>query len=178
LVGLSALTGCSALGSTGDKGYISGDGQIVQYHPEDRDDPVRLTGTSLDDKPIDVSDYRGKVVVLVVWAAWCSPCAHEAPDVAAASTELRDAAQFVGIDIRDNKANAQSFVRNYDIPYPSVYDADGKALLGFPNGLGPRTIPAFAVLDKQGRVASTIAGELPSKLTLVDLVKEIAAEHG
>jgi thiol-disulfide isomerase/thioredoxin len=173
-----ALTGCSALGSTGDKGYISGDGQIVQYHPADRDDPVELTGTSLEDTPLDVTDYRGKVVVLVVWAAWCAPCAREAPDLAAAATELGGVAQFVGIDIRDNQANAQAFVRNYEITYPSVFDPDGRALLGFPNGLGPRTIPAFAVLDKQGRVAATIRGELPSKLTLVDLVEEIAAEDG
>jgi len=150
----------------------------VQYDAADRDEPVSLTGTSLDDAPLDVADYRGKVVVLVVWAAWCAPCAREAPDLAEAATDLKDTAQFVGIDIRDNQANAQSFVRNYEIPYPSVFDPDGEALLGFPNGLGPRTIPAFAVLDEQGRVAATIRGELPSKLTLVDLVEEIAAEDG
>jgi hypothetical protein len=59
------------------------------------------------------------------------------------------------------------------VPYPSVYSADGKALLQFQGTLGPRTIPAFVVLDDEGRIAASIIGSLPSTQTLVDLVTDL-----
>ena len=163
---------------TGDKGYVSGDGQVVQYDVADRGDPASVSGKDLDGNPVDVADNSGKPSVLVVWAAWCAPCRAEASDVVAAANELSGVAEFLGIDIRDNPTNAKGFVRTYDVPFPSLSDPEGRTLLSFPVGLGPRTIPAFAVLDSEGRVAATIAGELPSRLTLVDLVKEVAAEDG
>jgi thiol-disulfide isomerase/thioredoxin len=175
---LLALTGCSALQGTGDKGYVSGDGQVVQYDAADRGEPASVSGKDLDGNAVDVADNSGRPTVVVVWAAWCGPCRAEAPDVVAAARELSGVADFLGLDIRDSPTNAKSFVRTFGVPYPSLSDPEGRALLSFPVGLGPKTIPGFAVLDSQGRVAATIAGPLPSKLTLVELVKEVAAEDG
>jgi hypothetical protein len=62
------------------------------------------------------------------------------------------------------------------VPYPSFYSPDGKAMLAFPGTLSPNTIPAFAVLDAQGRVAASIIGKLPSKQTLVDLVGDLRTQ--
>ena len=172
------LAGCSSLQGTGDTGYVPGDSQVVQYDDADRGDPAAVSGEDLEGNRVDVADNGGKPTVLVVWAAWCGPCRAEAPEVVAAANELSGVADFLGIDIRDSPTNAKSFVRTFDVPYPSLSDPEGRTLLNFPVGLGPKTIPAFAVLDGDGRVAATIAGELPSKLTLVDLVREVAAEDG
>ncbi len=162
---------------TGDKGYVSGDGQVVVRDVADRGDPVSISGTDLDGKPLDVASYRGKPTVLAVWAAWCAPCRAEIGDVTAAAEQLTGTAEFVGVDIRDTPANARAFVRTFDVPYPSISDPEGRALLDL-GGLGPRTVPAFAVLDAQGRLAATIAGPLPSRLTLVDLVTQVAGDDG
>ena len=64
------------------------------------------------------------------------------------------------------------------MPYPSVYSPDGKALLPFAGTLTPNSIPSFVVLDRDGRVAASIIGELPSRRTLVDLAQDVAAEDG
>ena len=171
---LLVLTACSSLQGTGDKGFVTGDGRIRTVDAVDRKDPIELTGDDLDGKPLDIADFQGKPVVVVVWGSWCGPCRGEAPDVVAAATELGDRAQFVGINLRDPSTdNAQSFVRNFEVPYPSFYSPDGKAMLQFPGTLGPRSIPAFVVLDQDGRVAASILGELPSTQTLVDLVTDI-----
>jgi thiol-disulfide isomerase/thioredoxin len=169
------LTGCTSLQGTGDKGFVTGDGAISQVSAAERGDPVALRGKDLDGAPLDLARLRGKPVVVVVWGSWCTPCRAEAPDVVAAQKRLGGGARFVGINIRDASADqAAGFVRSFDIPYPSFFSPDGEALLAFPGTLGPRTIPAFVVLDAQGRVAASIIGRLPSVTTLVDVVHDAA----
>jgi len=171
---LLALTACTSLQGTGDKGFVTGDGRIRTVAAADRTEPIELTGDDLDGKPLDIAAFRGKPVVVAVWGSWCGPCRGEAPDVVAAATELGDRAQFVGINLRDSSTdNAKAFVRNFGVPYPSIYSPDGQAMLQFSGTLGPRTIPAFVVLDGDGRIAASIIGELPSTQTLVDLVSDV-----
>ncbi len=142
-----------------------------------REDAISLDGEDLDGDPLAVQDFRGKPVVLVVWGSWCAPCRDEAPDVVDAAEELGDDVQFVGINIRDaSTAQAQAFTRKFDVDFPSFYSPSGDALLAFPGVLGLRTIPAFAVLDSEGRVAASIIGKLPSRQTLVDVTKDVVDE--
>ena len=167
-------TGCSSLSGTGDKGFYSGEGDVDVVPAADRGDPVELTGEDLDGQPVDLADYRGKPVVVVVWGSWCGPCRAEAPDVVAAANEIGGRAQFLGINLRNaSTTDAQAFVRTFKVPYPSVFSPDGKAMLQFQGTLGPNSIPSFVVLDDEGRIAASILGALPSKRTLVDLVDEI-----
>jgi thiol-disulfide isomerase/thioredoxin len=142
-----------------------------------REDTITLDGEDLAGDPLAVQDFRGKPVVLVVWGSWCAPCRDEAPEVVAAAKELGDDVQFVGINIRDaSSAQAQAFTRKFDVDFPSFYSPSGEALLAFPGVLGLRTIPAFAVLDSEGRVAASIIGKLPSRQTLVDVTKDVVDE--
>ena len=167
------LTGCSSLEGTGDKGFVSGDGTVNVVKAVDRGSPIELTGEDLDGDALDLADLRGKPTVVTVWGSWCGPCVAEAPDVVAAAQELEGTANFVGINLRDaSTAEALAYERKYDVPYPSFYSPDGQAMLAFPGTLGPRTIPAFVVLDGEGRIAASIIGKLPSTRTLVDLVED------
>lgn len=148
-----------------------------QLDPPDRGEPVSLTGEGLDGRELSLADFRGTPVVAVVWGSWCAPCRSEAPDLVAAAEELGDRAQFVGINIRDgSQAQAESFVRRFELPYPSYYSPDGEALLAFSGTLTPNAIPSTVVLDREGRVAASIIGELPSTMTLVEIVEEVATE--
>ena len=112
-----------------------------------------------------------------VWGSWCAACRKEAPWVVGAAEELGDDVQFVGINIRDaSTAQAQAFERRFGIDFPSFYSPDGEAFLAFPGVLSPRTIPAFVVLDAEGRVAASILGRLPSQQTLVDVADDVVDE--
>jgi thiol-disulfide isomerase/thioredoxin len=165
------------LTGTGDTGFVTGDGSVTEVAPADRGDVVSLTGPAVDGQDLDLADYRGKPVVVVVWGSWCTPCRAEAPDVVAAARQLDDRAQFVGINIRDpSTEQAASFVRRFEVPYPSYYSPDGRALLAFRGTLTPNSIPSFVVLDGEGRVAASIIGRLPSTTTLVEVVKDVAAD--
>jgi thiol-disulfide isomerase/thioredoxin len=171
LLACSLLSGCSSLQGSGSKGFVTGDGKIRTVDAADRGKPIELTGDDLDGKPLDLATFRGRPVVVVVWGSWCGPCRAETPEVNAAAAKLGARAQFVGINLRNSSTDdALAFVRKQGVKYPSFYSPNGEAMLHFPGTLGPNTIPAFVVLDAQGRIAASIIGSLPSEQTLVDLV--------
>ena len=174
---LLALVGCSSLSGTGDKGYISGTGVPTEVAPADRGEPVSLTGTDLDGEEVDLADLRGTPVVVNVWASWCPPCIREQPDLNEAAEALGDDVAFLGLNIRDaSRDDAAAYVRDLEVPYPSVYSADGAALLPFAGTLTPRSIPSTVVLDREGRVAASVNGRVPTTQTLVSLVEAVLDE--
>lgn len=176
---LLLATGCtSADDGTGDKGYISGNGQIVLLDPADRGQPVELTGEDLHGRSVSLADLRGTPVVVNVWASWCPPCREEMPELVSASEELDPDVQFLGLNIRDNAVeSARLFEEQFEVPYPSIFSPDGQELLAFSGSLSPRTIPSTVVLDARGRIAATVIGTIPSAgSTFVELVRDVAAE--
>lgn len=64
--------------------------------------------------------------------------------------------QFVGINTRDTSTRpAREFEKNFDVPYPSLYDPTGKLMLRFKKGtLNPQLIPSTLVIDRDGRIAA------------------------
>lgn len=168
LAGLLLLTGCGITG-TNKGGYITGDGRVTQWLPSHRAAPISLSGKTLEGKPLDIAADRGKVLVVNIWWSGCGPCRTEMPMLQAVSQEHAGEVGFVGIDIRDNSAqSALAWERSVGATYPSLYSPDGAANSAF-RGL-PGTTPVTVVLDKQGRMASLVAGPIPSKTTLDDLI--------
>ncbi len=177
LLGTVALTGCSSLEGSGDKGYVTSDGQLELVAAADRGEPIDLEGEDLDGASVSLADLRGKPVVVNVWWSACPPCRVEQPELTEAATELEGEAAFVGLNIRDASVDqAKAYVRSFEVPYPSVFSADGKALVPFYGTLTAYTVPATVVLDADGRIAASILGQLPSKQTLLDVVADTAAE--
>jgi thiol-disulfide isomerase/thioredoxin len=115
-------------------------------------------------------------VVLNVWGSWCGPCRTEAPILADTARDLADqGVQFIGINTRDHgTARPLAFQRNFDIPYPSIYDPDGSTLLSFTGTLPLNAIPSTVIIDRKGRVAGRVLGEIRSETTFRDLVEEVA----
>jgi len=175
LAGLLVLSGCSSPEGTGDKGFVTGDGQVTRLAADDREGVVDYEGEDLQGEPMALADLRGRPAVVVVWGSWCTPCRAEVPDVVAAAEQLEGEAEVVGLNIRDPSPDqARAFVRTNEVPYPSFYSPDGKAMLAFRGVLTPNSIPSFVVLDADGRVAASIIGTLPSTDTLVELTRDVA----
>jgi thiol-disulfide isomerase/thioredoxin len=180
LLPVGLLAGCGQdIGSSGNQGYVSGQGIITSVAAADRKVPGPVSGTTLDGDQISLSDFRGKVVVVNVWGSWCGECAGEAPMLTRAASELakKDVA-FLGIDSRDSsKVNAQAFVRRFKTPYPSIYDQGGRTLLAFRGTLTPNSVPSTIIIDKQGRVAGSVLGSI-TRTTLDDLVDDALGASG
>jgi len=172
-----SLAGCSRgdVGSSGDQGFVSGKGVITVLKTPDRKRPGPVEGMTLGGRHVSLSDFPGKVVVVNVWGSWCPPCRAEAPMLADAARALRSkGVAFLGINSRNpEKAGPKAFVRHYKIPYDSIYDPDGRTLLAFHDTLPPNSIPSTVILDRQGRVAASVIGEV-TRTTLDDLVHDVS----
>jgi thiol-disulfide isomerase/thioredoxin len=159
-----ALTGCTSSTTTtassgaGGTTFVAGTGEITTVPQGERRAAPDLSGRTLEGRNLDVAAYRGKVVVLNIWGSWCSPCRAEAPNLAAVAEAERKAGkdvQFVGINTRDMETSqALSFQKEFDVPYPSLFDPYGRLILRFPKGsLNPQAIPTTIILDRQGKIA-------------------------
>lgn len=180
LLAVVVLTGCSTLDAAGDKGYVSGNGQVTELPPVERGEPVTLAGEGLEGEQLSLEALRGKVVVVNVWGAWCTDCRKEAPELVSVATDMSgEDVAFLGIDARDaSRANARGYVRTFGVPFPSIYDPRGVTLLEFSGTITPNSIPSTIVLDRDGRVAASILGALPSEGTLRAVIEKVVAEDG
>lgn len=169
---LLILTGCSGA-SGADAGFVSGKVGLTVVPPTEREPAPVATGEGLEGGRV-TTDHPGKVVVINVWGSWCEPCRAEAPALQAAWERTREVAQFVGIDTRDpDPAPPLAFQRTFGITYPSIHDPQGRSLLEFSGSLPPSGIPSTLVVDREGRIAARVIGEVDEN-TLVSLVTDTA----
>ena len=160
-----------------DKGFISGDGTYTEILPADRGEPIEFTGSTETGATVTSADYRGQVLVVNFWYAECAPCRAEAPDLEDAFQATKDdGASFLGVNVRNQAETAISFAKTHGITFPSVIDTDSALQLAFSSDVPPNAVPTTLVLDKEGRVASRILGQLRSASILETLVRQTLAE--
>lgn len=172
---IALVAACGATG-TGDKGYVGADGIITRLAPDERRAVEGdVSGETLDGDQWALDDQRGKVVVLNVWGTWCPPCRKEAPVLSEAARQLQaDGVIFMGINTRDSSAaQGRAFERNFKVAYPSLFDPDGRTLLAFRGTITPNAIPSTLVIDRDGKVAASVLGEITSARTLIGLVEDV-----
>lgn len=159
-----------------NKNYIAGDGSVTEYATSNRSAPVAFTGKLFDGTTVNAGTFRGKVTVLNFWYAACAPCRKEAPSLQALHAEFESqGVLFYGVNIRDERATADAFDRNFGLTYPSLQDQDGGVLLAMTKYVPAAAVPTTLVLDEQGRVSARILGEL-DKGTLKTLIQSALAE--
>jgi thiol-disulfide isomerase/thioredoxin len=162
---LFGVAGCAGTGNVNTSvdsglGFIQGDGAIAVYKTADRAMVGDVSGTTLQGKPLSLSSYRGKVVVVDFWSSSCGPCNGEERWFEALSKQdASKGVQFVGIDERDNRDSALSFERGFHVTYPSLFDRTDSFVLDFP-GAAPPSTPTTIVLDPTGHIAARVSGAL------------------
>lgn len=170
LLSTTLLTGCGGGTSSTQENFVSGNGAVTKIAKSDRKSAPVLSGMTLQGEN-ETIEY-GKVTVVNVWASWCSPCRAEIPTLIALSKKFNDA-QFVGILTRDNPVNAEAFSRRLSMPYPTFID--DALLIGFHGALAANAIPSTVLIDKKGKVAARISGEI-TVASLSKLIDELSAE--
>lgn len=140
--------------------------------PVDRE--VQVLGED-DGTVTSLADYAGEVVVLNFWASWCGPCREEQPDLNEAVVALEGLpVSFLGVNIDDTVPNALAHVREFEIPYPSLFDPSVAYAAEF-GAVGPRSIPTTIMIDHEGRVAARLFG-ITDFIEVTALAERLAQE--
>lgn len=159
-----------------NKNYVAGDGSVTEFAVADRKAAVEISGKLFDGTAVVPADLLGQVTVLNFWFAACAPCRVEAPSLEGLYQDFKgQGVQFYGVNLRDEKATAEAFDKTFNLTYPSFADKDGGVLLAVSGLVPPGAVPTTLVLDKQGRVASRVLGEI-QKGTLKALITSAVAE--
>ena len=110
----------------------------------------------LDGKTVQLSDFKGKVVVLNFWATWCPPCRREIPDLVALHNKYADQGVVViGVSLDEGGAAVvKSFATKSGIHYPLVMgDPQTAQAYG-----GISAIPTTFIISRDGKLAGSIEG--------------------
>lgn len=161
-----------------DKGYISAEFTVVEIAPDERGEPVEFGGVTESGDEFESADIAGDVAVVNFWYAACGPCRVEAKDLESVWQTYEDEdVSFIGVNTYDQPDTARAFADEYGVTYPSLMDVDnGEAKLAFASVTPIQATPTTLVLDKQGRVAARIIGQIDGTSILSTLVKDALAE--
>jgi peroxiredoxin len=115
-----------------------------------------FTLPGLDGKMVSLDDYKGKVVLLNIWATWCPPCVDEMPSMEKLYQELKGEAfeiLAVSIDVLGAK-EVIPFMKKHKLSFPGLTDTNG-AIKSLYQTTG---VPESFIIDKDGIIVEKIIG--------------------
>ncbi len=127
----------------------------------------------LDGNPISLADYRGKVVLLDFWAAWCGPCVGEIPNVKAVYEKYHGKGfDVIGVSFDEDESVVREFIKERALPWRQILDSEGFGGV-FAKQYGVSGIPAPFLIDQAGKVISVKArGSLLSELVETEIASK------
>lgn len=117
-----------------------------------------LTATDMQGKPVTLSAFKGKTVLLDFWTTWCPPCRADAPALDKLYRKYGEGGQeftIVGISVSEDRAVVEEFLKSHPHSFPIVLTSENE--LPGPYQIG--AFPTYIVIDKDGTVASAVEGD-------------------
>jgi cytochrome c biogenesis protein CcmG, thiol:disulfide interchange protein DsbE len=104
----------------------------------------------LDGSKFELEGRRGKVVLLNLWATWCGPCRFEIPELQAIHDRYKEKNfEVVGVSVDESGIESvRDFVKEHEMTYPVVLDAEGKLVNVFQTSI----LPTSVVIDRSGKI--------------------------
>jgi len=106
-----------------------------------------------------LSNFKGKVVMVNFWATYCTPCVKEMPSIQRLNSRLKDTQfQILAIDVAEDRAAIEAFLKRFKIAitFPILIDTEGNVVEAW--GVG--TVPTTFIIDPQGTLRYVHYGAL------------------
>jgi len=133
-----------------------------------------VTPAAAADSTLDLTDYRGKVVVVDFWASWCVPCRRSFPWLIEMQEKYgEDGLLVIGINMDEDDTAAEDFLEKYPVNFRIVRDPDGVLAREY----DVIAMPSSYVIDRDGEIAAQhlgfkVAREPQYEALLVQLLQD------
>ena len=121
-----------------------------------------LTLTDIQGVTHSLSDFRGQVVLVNLWATWCPPCKAEMPTLQSYHNKYSDKGfTVIAINDGDPTADVIQFVKDYSLTFPIWLDP---TYIATEDAFKTLNLPSSFVIDRDGTVRLSWVGEINSKM--------------
>lgn len=121
-----------------------------------------------------IADYRGKWVLVNLWASWCPPCREETPALERFHRRNRNRLTVLGINVQDNSKDALAFLDSHGPTYPQLRSVGNERSDAF----GSTGVPENFLVDPQGRLALIRLGPVDDRFLAERVIPIIEGRTG
>lgn len=143
--------------------------KMIEKVPKPGEQAIDFTYADINGDTLSLSDFKGKLVYVDVWATWCRPCRAELPALNLLETDYHNKEIiFVSVSVDKNKEEWEKMVKNKELGGVQLWAGTGSSISENYAIFG---IPRFMLFDKKGNVITTDAPR-PSFKSIIDENKE------
>ena len=130
-----------------------------------------FTGTTVEGETVALSDLKGKIVLVNIFASWCGPCRVEAPHLVEVYNSIdKEKIEFVGLNLQESPGAVVDFRDEFFIDFPLVLDEGGDLT----NIYSPIGLPTTWFIDQDGVIRFTFSGPM-TKESLQVILDDVEA---
>ena len=125
---------------------------------------------------VNLSDYKGKVIVLNVWATWCRPCVAEIPELITAQKALKNSdVRVIGVAVDGENVDLKKFLDKIRASGFETFIDGNQAI---PGKMGVSVVPTNFIIDGNGNLVAYAEGYLPwENPQIISFLKEIGKKY-
>jgi cytochrome c biogenesis protein CcmG/thiol:disulfide interchange protein DsbE len=132
-----------------------------------------FTLADLSDTPVRLSDLRGQVVLVNVWATWCPPCRAEMPMIQAAYEQYRaQGFRVLAVNLREDPRVVAAYMEQGGLTFPALLDHDGAVS----NAYQSQVLPSSFFIDRAGVVRAVYRGPM-ARSVIAGTVEQLLSEE-
>lgn len=129
--------------------------QIIKQMEKDGVPEIELT--NVDGKPVKLSDYRGKIVIVNFWASWCNPCVEEFPSMMKLISQFKNDVVVFAVSEDDNREDIQAFMKAMGLPKPGFEIVWDEKKANMPKW-GVEKVPETFLVGRDGKLIRKVLG--------------------
>lgn len=112
-----------------------------------------------------LSEFQGKPILVEFWTTWCSSCRKSLKESAAFKSKVgSDEIEVLAVNLDDERKTFEEFAAEHQTPFPLLYDHNAEVAKQY----GPRSIPAYYLIDSSGKVRMVLDKGSAPDLTLIE----------
>lgn len=121
-------------------------------------------------KEVRLADYKGKGVLLNLWASWCNPCVNELP-LLNEGYKLKNV-EMIAVNLGEDEETVRKFADRYELEFPILLDSKGEMMQQY-RAVG---LPLTVLIDERGNIMERHEGELSEMSDIIRLMERIDAD--